>query len=167
MILGRGQEAYFQPCRVGGNLLSPTYPWSEVNRRSLARSSLKLQGTVVICQLPMPSLQAGFGRKKGMERRKVQRKENSVEREFKRTSLPNILAMSPTMKPTPEAQKLKQTMVLMFTVLLHRTTEPLALKQTMVLMFTILLHRTTEPLAQTLGQVCLGIQNLGHFRNML
>ena len=71
------------------------------------------------------------------------------------------------MKPTPEAQKLKQTMVLMFTVLLHRTTEPLALKQTMVLMFTIFLHRTTEPLAQTLGQVCLGIQNLGHFRNML
>lgn len=35
--------------------------------------------------------------------------------------------------------------------------EPLALKQTMVLMFTILLHRTTEPLAQ-MGQVCFEVR---------
>lgn len=37
----------------------------------------------------------------------------------------------------------------------------------MVLMFTILYTEPIEPLAQMLGQVCLGIQNLGHFRNML
>ena len=81
-----------------------------------------------------------------MWRRKVQRKENSVEREFKGTSLPNILAMSPTMKPTPEAQKLKQAIVLMFTILCT---------QSQILW------------PKTLGQVCFGIQNLGHFRNML